>query len=83
MSETNDLPALFRAVTAARDAVEEARRRPASGAPSAARKQEELWWALERCAVEVGRRGQPFPYRLRNEVTMYRLMFGTRGPRRR
>ena len=79
MSDAHDLRALLRAVAEARDEAEDARRRRHSpGAPAAAGKQQELLAALESYAAELSRRGLPLPYRLRNEVAMYRLMFPSR-----
>ncbi len=83
MSDTHDLPSLFRAVDSARSAVGDARRQPLPGGPAVLGKQEELLRALERCDAELRRRGQPLPYRLRNEVTMYRLMLGPDRPKGR
>lgn len=79
MTLAHNLPALLRAVANARCEVDDARRRQSSpGARAAAGKQRELLAALEGYAAELSRRGQPVPYRLRNEVTMYRLMFQVR-----
>jgi hypothetical protein len=76
MTQVHHLRTLSTAVAKARCDVDVARQRPSSpGAAGAAGKQRELLSALESYAAELSRRGQPLPYRLRNEVTMYRLMF--------
>jgi hypothetical protein len=81
MSEVHDLGALMRAVAKARCEADDARRRQFSpGAPAVSGKQQELLSALESYAAELSRRGLPLPYRLRNEVAMYRLMFPDRRP---
>jgi len=71
-----DLQVLSRAVSSARRAVEMARHRQRSpGAPDA---QQELLSALEGYSAELTRRGQPIPYRLRDELAMYRLLLQAR-----
>jgi hypothetical protein len=77
-----DLSALLRAVCAARSEVEVARRTKASlGSPAVAAEQRRLLAALERYAAALTHHGRPLPYRMRDEVTMYRAMFST-GRRR-
>lgn len=84
MAAVHDLPTLLRAVAKARGDVHDARRRQSSpGAPAAEVTQRELLRALQSYAAELNRRGQPLPYRLRNEVTMYRSMFQSRRDDRR
>lgn len=83
MIEMHDLAALWRAVAAARREVNDARRRQsAPGILGPAVKQQELLLALEDYAAELSRRGQPRPYRLHNELMMYRLMFHPHRPDR-
>lgn len=82
MAGEHDLPGLLRAVVEARRTVDDARRKRVSshGGPVAAVEQRELWSVLEDYAAELERRGQPLPYRMRNEVTMYRLIFRASDP---
>lgn len=80
--EPRDLSALLRAVSAARSDVEHARRTKASPSSSAvAAGQRLLLEALERYAAALADRGRPLPYRLRDEMAMYRAMFSTRRHR--
>ena len=73
-----DLSALLRAVCVARSDVEHARQAKASpGSSRAATEQRELLTALERYAAALSVHGSPMPYRMRNEMAMYRAMFGT------
>jgi hypothetical protein len=73
-----DLSALSRAVRLARTDVETARRatRTPGLAPGAA-EQRVLLAALERYAAALAHHGRPMPYRLRDEMAMYRTMFDT------
>jgi hypothetical protein len=76
MAEVPALTELLRAVIDARREVDDTRRRQArAGSPVALEKQQELLSALEDYSTELARRGQPLPYRLRDEVAMYRSMF--------
>jgi hypothetical protein len=80
--ESGDLSMLLRAVCAARSEVEEARHATWSSGPSrVAAEQRLLWAALERYAAALAHHGRPLPYRMRDEVAMYRAMFSTRRPR--
>ena len=77
-----DLSALLRAVFAARSEVEDARRAKWSpGCSAVAAEQRLLWGALERYAAALNCHGRPLPYRMRDEVAMYRAMFSTRPSR--
>jgi hypothetical protein len=77
-----DLSALLRAVCAARSEVEGARRAKAKpGSSSVAVEQRLLLAALEQYAAALTHHGRPLPYRMRDEVAMYRAMFSTRRPR--
>ena len=71
-----DLSALLRAVGAARSGVEDARRAKVSlGASRVALEQRLLLAALEQYAAALAHHGRPLPYRMRDEVAMYRAMF--------
>lgn len=71
---------LLRAVSAARAAVEAARHATAlSGSSLAVAQQQRLLLAtLERYAAALAQHGRPVPYRLRDEMAMYRTMFSIR-----
>ena len=76
-----DLPALLKAVGDARSEVEVARRgRAAPGSTPAAAEQRLLLAALEKYAAGLEHHGRPMPYRLRDEMAMYRSMFSIRRP---
>jgi hypothetical protein len=80
--KSGDLSVLLRAVRTARSDVEDARHaRPTPGSNLAAAEQRLLLSALERYVAALTSHGNPVPYRLRDEMAMYRAMFG-RGPRR-
>jgi hypothetical protein len=70
-------PELLRAVSAARAAVETARQEAAiPGSSLAVAQQQRLLLAtLERYAAVLAQHGRPIPYRLRDELAMYRAMF--------
>lgn len=73
-----ELSALLRAVCAARSEVEQARQaRSTPGASRGATEQRLLLAALERYTAALAIHGAPMPYRLRDEVAMYRAMFPT------
>lgn len=77
-----DLSALLEAVCTARSEVEDARRAKSSpGSSAVAAEQRLLLAALERYAAALAHHGRPLPYRMRDEVAMYRAMFGTGRPR--
>jgi hypothetical protein len=77
--QSHDLPALLRAVNTARSDVEAARRtRAAPGTVPAAAEQRLLLEALERYVDGLAQHGQPVPYRLRDEMALYRSMFNIR-----
>lgn len=79
---SRDLSALLRAVNAARSQLDDARRARSSPPFSAvAAEQQALLAALERYAAALTRLGRPLPYRLRDEVAMYRAMFSASRPR--
>jgi hypothetical protein len=69
-----ELEVLLRAVTRARDALERARTQGSSRA-TAQSEQRELLAALAAYAVALTRLGHPVPYRMRNELALYRAMF--------
>lgn len=75
----HDLPALRESVRAARRRVALARgaRATPTTTPTAA-EQRNLWQALERYAEALGQLGAPLPYRMRNELSMYRALFAIR-----
>ena len=76
-----DLSALSRAVAVARSDLGRARSaNGALGSASVATEQRQLLTALERYAAALDHHGSPLPYRMRDEVAMYRTMF---DPRRR
>lgn len=73
-----DLSVLLRAVCVARSEVNEARHAKASpGSSRTATEQRMLLTALERYAAALTSRGSPMPYRMRDEMAMYRAMFGS------
>ncbi len=73
-----DLSALLRAVCAARSEVEDARRAKWSpGVSAVAAEQRLLLAALEQYAAALAHLGRPMPYRMRDEMAMYRAMFST------
>lgn len=79
--KSKDLSALLRAVCAARLEVQDARRAKASpGSSTVAAEQRLLLAALEQYAAALTHHGTPMPYRMRDEVAMYRAMFSTRRP---
>ena len=79
---SRELSALLRDVCAARSEVEDARRAKWSpGSLAVAAEQRLLLAALERYAAALAHHGRPLPYRMRDEVAMYRGMFGTGRPR--
>lgn len=74
-----DLSALLRAVRAARSELEDARRAKASpGSSTVAAEQRLLLAALEQYAAGLTHHGRPMPYRMRDEMTIYRAMFSVR-----
>jgi hypothetical protein len=80
--ESRDLSALAQAVRAARTDVEDARRAKGSpGSSAVAAEQRLLWAALEQYAAALTHHGRPMPYRMRDEVAMYRAMFSNGRPR--
>jgi hypothetical protein len=80
--KSRDLSALLRAVCAARSEVEDARRAKWSpGSSAVAAEQRLLLAALDRYAAALTHHGRPLPYRIRDEVAMYRAMFSTRRQR--
>ena len=73
-----DLAGLLQAVCLARSEVENARRlKWTPGRSTGALEQRLLWGTLEQYAAALTDRGRPLPYRLRDEVAMYRAMFST------
>jgi hypothetical protein len=77
-----DLAGLLQAVCVARSDVENARRLKWSPGPSTvAIEQRLLWGALERYAAALTQQGRPLPYRMRDEVAIYRAMFSACGER--
>lgn len=81
--QTEELSMLLRAVCAARTRVDEVRRaKMANGGPAVTLEQRALLLALEEYADALSLRGSPLPYRMRNDVTMYRAMFGSRAESR-
>lgn len=80
--ESRDLSVLLRAVSSARSDVEDARRTQASlGSSVVSAGQRLLLVALEEYAAALTDHGRPLPYRLRDEMAMYRAMFSTRRRR--
>lgn len=78
--QTEELSMLLRAVCDARARVDEVRRaKMANGGPAVTVEQRALLLALEEYADALSLRGSPLPYRMRNDVTMYRAMFGSRA----
>ena len=81
IKHAQDMPALLRAVLRARSEVQGARR--VTSAPemrSKVTEQQALLTALETYAAALLVRGSPVPYRLHNELAMYRAMFSLRRP---
>lgn len=75
---SKDLAGLLQAIFVARSEVESARRLKWSPGPSTvAVEQRLLWGALERYAAALDHQGRPLPYRMRDEVAIYRAMFST------
>jgi hypothetical protein len=73
-----DLSALLRAVCAARSDVDDVRRAKAPpGSAAVAAEQRLLLAALEQYAAALTRHGRPMPYRMRDEMAMYRAMFSS------
>lgn len=70
-----DLSTLLEAVCMARAEVEGARRARAPGSAAVAAEQRLLLAALERYAAALNHHGRPMPYRMRDEMAMYRSMF--------
>jgi hypothetical protein len=80
--KSRDLSALLQAICAARSEVEDARRAQASpGSATVAAEQRLLLAALEQYADALAHLGRPLPYRMRDEVAMYRAMFSIRRQR--
>jgi hypothetical protein len=80
--KSEDLSALLEAVTVARSGVEDARRAKVStGASTVAAEQRLLLEALEHYAAALTDQGRPMPYRMRDEVAMYRALFSPRRQR--
>jgi len=80
--KSRDLSELLLAVCAARSDVADARRaRWLPGSSAVATEQRLLLAALERYAAALTQHGTPMPYRMRDEVAMYRAMFSTRRTR--
>jgi hypothetical protein len=70
-----ELTPLFHTLVAARAAVEGTRRTTTgSQATVATNARRDLLDALEAYAAALGRRGQPVPYRVRDELALYRSM---------
>lgn len=79
---SSNLTLLLQAVSAARSEVEGARRLRASpGSSTVAAEQRVLLDALEQYAAALSSHGSPMPYRMRDELAMYRAMFSTRRQR--
>ncbi|HEY6934399.1 MAG TPA: hypothetical protein VI452_13460 [Marmoricola sp.] len=79
---SRDLSALLQAVCAARLEVEDARSAKGSpGSSAVAAEKRLLLAALERYAAALTHHGRPLPYRMRDEVAMYRAMFSPRPSR--
>ena len=77
----HDMPALLRAVVSARSEVHDARSaKSAPGMQSGVTERQALLTALEAYAAALLLRGSPVPYRLHNELAMYRAMFPNRRP---
>lgn len=77
---TPDLPALARAVRDGRAAVAVARARaPRSGIAAPAGEQMTLLIAMETYVSALASLGLPVPYRLHNDLDLYRAIFGIRG----
>lgn len=73
--KTWDLSTLLEAVCVARADVEGARRARVPGGAAVAAEQRLLLAALERYAAALSHHGRPMPYRMRDEMAMYRAMF--------
>jgi hypothetical protein len=70
-----DLSALLQAVCAARVDVEDARRaRQSPTSSGVAAEQRQLLAALEQYAAALTHHGRPMPYRMRDEMAMYRAL---------
>ena len=81
IKHAHDMPALWRAVLRARSEVHGARRSKSTpGMRSEVTAQQALLTALETYAAALLIRGSPVPYRLHNELAMYRAMFKIRRP---
>jgi hypothetical protein len=79
MTQPTDLPELLNAVGIARRNVETARRgRAAPGTSAADAEQRLLLVAIEEYAAGLAEHGSPMPYRLRDEMALYRSMFAIR-----
>lgn len=73
------LSALRESVTEARQRVDQARgARSTPTAPSGAGEQRDLWHALELYAGALEHLGVPVPYRMRDELSLYRSLFAIR-----
>lgn len=71
-----DLAARLRAVNAARTTLADARRVGASpNSQGATNAQRDLLAALEAYVTALQRRDQPVPYRVRDELVLYRTLF--------
>lgn len=71
-----DLAARLRAVNAARTTMADARRVVASpNSQGATNAQRDLLAALEAYVAALQRRNQPVPYRVRDELALYRSLF--------
>lgn len=81
IKHAQDMPALLRAVLRARSEVHRARGAKAPpGLGSGVREQRALLTALETYAAALLLRGSPVPYRLHNELAMYRALLNIRRP---
>jgi hypothetical protein len=79
--QARDLSALLREVLRARSEVHGARGAKSTPAMrSGVTEQQALLTALETYAAALLLRGSPVPYRLHNELAMYRAMFNIRRP---
>jgi hypothetical protein len=81
IKHAQDTPALLRAVLRARSEVHGARgAKSAPGMGFGVTEQRALLTALETYTAALLLRGSPVPYRLHNELAMYRAMFNIRRP---
>jgi hypothetical protein len=81
IEHAQDMSALLRAVLRARAEVHGARgAKSAAGMGSGVTEQRALLRALETYAAALLLRGSPVPYRLHNELAMYRALFDIRRP---